>query len=393
MTTHPEVITINDRYDQIIKEGAENLSIIEAQATIAIWGVMKTVHDTCEEALSLLEKFGVSGPGQWRAQKENNLSSMSKTYKDLSFAAGKSVSWVNNAHICFKKTLQFIGSEEEVISLSLPPSVATAVVKSSKIDDNNKQILLAKAIKKALTKSQVLREIRVLSGEEEEHPIFRTNLWSVKSPEQMFGMIFPGRLPGQIAYNVLHHYTEPGDLCLFPFVGGGTEADVAKYMGREYYAWDIHNVDEVARKHKERYFTANSLAPWTITNILDEKADLVFADPPRFMWGNGTWEDSDDEKKYDISNQDLGEFIESMELVALNAFRALKTGGRFAILLRQPGFVDIPSEDIAITLVNTFQQFELLNRLHVSFPTTEHRPDKKGSFANECMDLLILEKR
>jgi DNA modification methylase len=206
-------------------------------------------------------------------------------------------------------------------------------------------------------------------------------------------MIYPGRIPGQIVYNILHHYTEVGDLCLFPFVGGGTEADVAHYMGREYYAWDIHHVDAVAQRHGERYFTANSLAPWQVTKVLEEKADLVFADVPRFMWGNGKWEDSDNEDNYDISKQDLEEFMESMELVARNAFMSLKNGGKFAILLRQPGFVDIPSEDLTFTLMSEkFNRFELVSRLHVTFPTTAHRPTEKGRFANECMDLLIMEK-
>jgi hypothetical protein len=82
-----------------------------------------------------------------------------------------------------------------------------------------------------------------------------------------------------------------------------------------------------------------------------------------------------------------------MELIARNAFMSLKNGGKFVILLRQPGFVDTPNEDLTFELMsNSFAQFELNNRLHVSFPTTSHRPDKKGVFANECMDLLILEK-
>jgi DNA modification methylase len=287
-----------------------------------------------------------------------------------------------------------MGDPEEVMALALPPSVAGLIVCSTKIEDADKEKLLSEAIKDKLNTPQVRIKIKKLSGEEEENPIFRTNLWRMAVAEPKFGSIFPGRLPGQIVYNVLHHYSEIGDLCLFPFVGSGTEADVALYMGRDYYAWDIHHVDSVEEKHGDRYFTANSLAPWQITKTIEEKADLVFADPPRFMWGNGTWEDSDSNAKYDIGTQDLDEFMQSIELVARNAFMSLKVGGKFVILLRQPGYVDIPNEDITFSLMERFsEKFELVKRIAVSFPTTSYKPEKKGEFASDFMDLLVLEKR
>ena len=393
MEDTPEVITVNDRYNNIIKEGAHVLAAVEAQATIAAWGVMKVIHDTCEEAYKILERFGVAGPGQWRAQKDNNLASMSKTYRDLAIAAKRSVSSIHNAHIWYRKTLQIIGDEEMVISLALAPSVTGIIVCSNKITEEDRTKLLYEAIKERLTNPQVRSKLKKLSGEEEENPIFRTNLWRMSIADPKFGAIYPGRLPGQIIYNVLHHYSEIGDLCLFPFVGGGTEADVALYMGRNYYAWDIHHVDDVSERHGERYFTANSLAPWKITQAIEEKADLVFADPPRFMWGNGSWEDSDNIAKYDIGNQDLDEFMESIELIARNAHMALKIGGKFVMLLRQPGFVDIPKEDLTFSIVNRLDRFDLVKRLAVSFPTTSYRPENKGEFASDFMDLIVLEKR
>jgi hypothetical protein len=392
MTNPEQVITINQQYDGIIEQGADDLAIIEAQATIAIWCVMKTVHDTCEAALRLLEKHGVAGRGQWKAQEAGNHKSMAYTYKSLAAKAGKSPSWVNNAHICFKKTLQFIGEEDSVIGLAIPPTVALAIVNSTKIQDEDKSVLLANAIREGFTKTQAIREIRILAGEEEQYPIFHTNLWNVKTPEPQFGMVYPGRLPGQIAYNVLHHYSEPGEMCLFPFVGGGTEADVAKFMGRDYFAWDINHVQEVAKEHKEKYFSANSLSPWAITDLLDKPADLVFADPPRFMWGDGSWRDAGD-TSFDISTYDADNFIDAMELIGLNAHRALRIGGKFIMLLRQPSFINTPSPDLAFSLTNRLSQFELLDRVHVSFATTMHRPTERGVYATEGMDLLILEKR
>lgn len=393
MENNQQIITLNEQYSAIIDQGAATLNAVEAQVTLASWGAMKIVHDTCDEAYRLLDRYGVAGRGKWREQEKLSLSSMSKTYKDLAEATEKSVTSIQNAYNWYGKTLEFIGDEEEVLSLILPPSVAGAIVTHKKLDNEKKSKLLEIAIKKKLTVSQVRTSIKKLIGEEEEDPVFKTNLWRVKSPDQKYGAIYPGRLPGQIAYNILHHYSSPGDMCFFPFVGSGTEADVAKYMGRKYFAWDLHYVEDVEKRHKSKYFVANSLTPWQITEVIEEKADLVFADPPRFMWGNGTWEDADAEHKYNISNQAVDEFVDSMELIGRNAYMALNNGGKFAILLRQPGFVNIPNGDLTFELMQRFSQFEFVNRLSISFPTTAYRPDEKGKFANECMDLLVLEKR
>ena len=39
-------------------------------------------------------------------------------------------------------------------------------------------------------------------------------------------------MPPPIVENVLWLYTEPGDIIVDPFAGGGTTIDVAKAMGR-----------------------------------------------------------------------------------------------------------------------------------------------------------------
>jgi hypothetical protein len=46
------------------------------------------------------------------------------------------------------------------------------------------------------------------------------------------GSSYFGRMPPPIVENVLWLYTEPGDIIVDPFAGGGTTIDVAKAMGR-----------------------------------------------------------------------------------------------------------------------------------------------------------------
>jgi hypothetical protein len=66
-----------------------------------------------------------------------------------------------------------------------------------------------------------------------------TNLWHFHQCDPRFGAEHPGRIPGQIMVNLLHLYTERGDLVLDLFAGSGTTIDVCRAMGRECVAFDL----------------------------------------------------------------------------------------------------------------------------------------------------------
>ena len=63
-------------------------------------------------------------------------------------------------------------------------------------------------------------------------------------PSPSFGLDHPGRLPGQLIQNVLHYWSEPGDLVIDPFSGGGVTLDVCKAMDRECIAMDLAPIRE-----------------------------------------------------------------------------------------------------------------------------------------------------
>ena len=47
-----------------------------------------------------------------------------------------------------------------------------------------------------------------------------------------------GKMPLAVVENLLWAFTEPGDIVVDPFAGGGTTIDVAKAMGRRVWASD-----------------------------------------------------------------------------------------------------------------------------------------------------------
>ncbi len=64
----------------------------------------------------------------------------------------------------------------------------------------------------------------------ETPPVY--NVWNCKSCDPRFGQAHPGRIPGQAIVNLLLWLTEPFDVVVDPMAGGGTTADVCRYLLR-----------------------------------------------------------------------------------------------------------------------------------------------------------------
>lgn len=70
------------------------------------------------------------------------------------------------------------------------------------------------------------------------------NKWYFGEVNLGLGINHPGRLPGQLIQNVVHYWSEPGDLIVDPFGGGGTTLDVCQGMERDCLIYDIAPVRE-----------------------------------------------------------------------------------------------------------------------------------------------------
>lgn len=64
-------------------------------------------------------------------------------------------------------------------------------------------------------------------------------LWWFDRCDERFGAPHHGRLPGQVAANLIHRYTVAGDRVLDPMAGSGTVADVCLAMGRACVSGDL----------------------------------------------------------------------------------------------------------------------------------------------------------
>lgn len=146
-------------------------------------------------------------------------------------------------------------------------------------------------------------------------PMFSTTLWDY--PKQSYGDTpkgnnkYPGVTPAFIIYNMIHRYTEPGDIVLDPMAGSGTTIDVCKAEKRIPIAFDIKPTRPDITQADARNLPLD-----------DESIDMVFIDSP---YG--------DNIKYNDHPENIGHisaiderFYDELEQVMKECYRVMKKG-------------------------------------------------------------------
>jgi len=125
--------------------------------------------------------------------------------------------------------------------------------------------------------------------------------------------------------NLLYLYTEPFDIVVDPFAGGGSTADICKRRFRRYWVSDRRIEPELEGKIRLHDMTDGlpSVPRW-------KDVKLVYLDPPYWKQAEGQYGDD----PTDLANMTLDEFNETLSGV-INGF-AKKLSGTYIALLIQP---------------------------------------------------------
>jgi transcriptional regulator with XRE-family HTH domain len=143
------------------------------------------------------------------------------------------------------------------------------------------------------------------------------NVWNFANCDPRLGEDHPGRIPGQIAMNVLYYYTKQGNLVVDPMAGGGSTIDACLVMGRKCRAYDVNPM----RK---------DIVKWNLYDGFPKEAkncDLIFLDPPYWNLQKGFY------TAESISEVSLEEWINFMEKVIKESYGTVREGGHVALLV------------------------------------------------------------
>lgn len=159
--------------------------------------------------------------------------------------------------------------------------------------------------------------------------------WATHNPR------YRGNWSPYIPRNVILKYSEPGEIVLDYFVGGGTTAIEAKLLGRRCIARDINPVCVELTRENLRFtppaklFTYPTYDPEVsvgdardLPDIPDESIDLICAHPPYAGIINYS-----SKIEGDLSNLDFDDFLSEMKKVAKESYRVLRPGKKCALLI------------------------------------------------------------
>jgi DNA methylase len=131
-----------------------------------------------------------------------------------------------------------------------------------------------------------------------------------------------GKMPPQVVENLLWFYTEPGQIVVDPFAGGGTTIEVAKEMGRRVWASDRKPSTPLLPIHEHDITTG-----WPAE--APKRADFVLLDPPYWQQAKGHYSDSAD----DLANMPLDGFMAAWGQVVTACAAHLAPGGHLAYII------------------------------------------------------------
>ena len=160
-----------------------------------------------------------------------------------------------------------------------------------------------------------------------------TTLWDYPNCDPHYGFRYPGRLPGQVALNLLRLYTSVNDLVVDVFAGSGTVHDACAATGRRCLSYDLRpSRAEIVQHDAARDFPMS-----------DHVAKLVVIDPP--YWD--MLRDKYTRSPCDLSRVTLIDFMIVMQHLAKECDRMLAEDGFAAIILSskhnpRDGFLDLP---------------------------------------------------
>jgi hypothetical protein len=162
-----------------------------------------------------------------------------------------------------------------------------------------------------------------------EPPIY--NIW--KQQTKTAGSSHFGNSEVRWVDNLLYLYTEPFDVVVDPFAGGGSTVDICRKRMRRFWVSDRIVQPELEKKvrHHDLIDEQGNVALPPLPRWKDVK--LVYLDPP--YWRQAQGEYSDDPA--DLANMDLERFNEALAGVINGFAKKLKNGDpKYIALIIQP---------------------------------------------------------
>jgi hypothetical protein len=213
----------------------------------------------------------------------------------------------------------------------------------------------------------MLKVAKVTFSDDFTPPIY--NVWSFAKKTNETGHF--GNTEQRITENLLWLYTQPGDIVVDPFGGGGSTLDVCKVRGRR--CWISDRKPKAGLEDKLR--TLDICADLPPLNKRWSDVSLVYLDPPYWRQAQGQY--SDDAE--DLANMPLEQFTESMAGI-IRRFAAKMSQGVIAMIIQPTQWKAEPKGTFAdhvfdiCKAVSSVKNITVENRISCPYSTEQCNP-------------------
>lgn len=209
-------------------------------------------------------------------------------------------------------------------------------------------------------------------------PIY--NVWKQQDKSNAVGHF--GNSEARWVDNLLYLYTNPFDVVVDPFAGGGSTIDVCKKRFRRYFVSDRLPIIEREREIRQ-HDIADGLPP--LSRWKDVK--LVYLDPPYWKQAEGQYSDD----PTDLANMDLEQFNETLSGL-IRSF-AKKLSNAYIALLIQPTQWKAPERQYTDHVGDMIRMVDLPIDMRYSCPyETQQYTPQMVEWAKENRKCLVLTR-
>ena len=226
---------------------------------------------------------------------------------------------------------------------------------------------------------KVVKNFAEFNDPEFQVPIY--NLWNFGKLTN--GTSHFGNSEQRILENLLYLYTEPFDIVVDPFAGGGSTIDVCRKRLRRYWVSDRKPIVEREKEIRLLDAIKNSVP---LNNRWSE-VSLTYLDPPYWKQAEGKYsEDSED-----LANMNLEDFTSKLSGF-INDIGKKQSKGVIAMLM-QPTQWNSPEKKVVDHVFDIISRVDLPLEVRVSVPySTEQYTPQMVNWAKENKKLLVLTR-
>lgn len=194
-----------------------------------------------------------------------------------------------------------------------------------------------------------------------------------------------GNTEQRIVDNLLYLYTEPFDIVVDPFAGGGSTIDICQYRLRRYWVSDRLPVRDDIRTHE----ISDGILP-----LGDEwkNVSLLYLDPP--YWKQAQGEYSDDPE--DLANMELDKFYDRLTRFIWDCADKMPKGSHIALIIQPTQWRaadrHYPSDHV-VDLIEyvTYDALRYKNRIICPYSTEQYNA-QQVNWAKENKEVLTLNR-